>query len=122
MSLLFALAAVTASCSPNPSLAAAAGAERVRAYFAAINAKDAAAIGRFLAPGAIYSNPQVPGMSLADVMNMLLSAPTVMQLEVTEVRAQEDGILVRTRASDGSTAGAVVRLDGGCIRTFTQTP
>ena len=121
MTLLFTIAAaVTASCTPNPSLSGA-GPERVRAYFAAINARDEAAIGRFLAPGATYHNPQVSGMALSAVMDMLLAAPDAMQLEVVGVTDQGGEIQVRTRASDGTPGAARVTLEGGCIRTFFQT-
>jgi len=121
MALLLAMLAVTATCTPSASLANA-GPERVRAYFDAINARNEAAIGRFLLPGATYSNPQVQGIPLAEVMTMLVATPEAERLDVVEATASPSGVLVRTRTPSGSTASALVQVDGGCIRRFSQAP
>ncbi len=120
MSLLLAALAVTATCAPDPSLGAAAAPGRVRAYIAAINARDEAAVGRFLAPGATFSNPQVQGIPLADVMTQLIATPQAEPLEVIEASLEGERVLLRTRTPSGTTATAMVHLNGGCVRAFNQ--
>ncbi len=120
MHLLIAVLSITASCTPDPSLAAR-GPERVRGYFAAINARDAAAIGRFIRPGATFSMPGVPGLPLDEVMAGFIGTPEAEQLEVVEARADGDRVAVRTLAIPSRTpASATVRLDGGCVSRFIQ--
>jgi len=120
MSLLLAMFAVTATCTPNPALANA-GPQRVRAYFAAINSRDEAAIGRFIRAGALYTSPAVEeGMPLAEVMTLMLDTPEAEQLEVTQAQVQNGDVHVRTRTPGGATASANVRLDGGCVTRFAQ--
>jgi hypothetical protein len=119
MSLLLALLSVTATCTPDPTRAGA-GPERVRAYIAAINARDEAAIGRFITPDATFSPPGGAPMPLAEVMTGLLETPGAERLDVIEATAREDGVILRTRSASGSPASAVVRIDGGCIWRFTQ--
>lgn len=120
MSLLLALMAVTATCQPNPSAAGAAP-PRVRAYFAAINARDEAAIGAFLMPGATYESPRGQLMLLAEVMTSLVATPEAERLDVTEATARGGGVFVRTRTPSGSEASAAVRFEGGCLAEFVQT-
>ena len=120
MSLLIALMSVSATCNPDPSLAGA-GPRRVRAYFAAINARDESAIGRFLMPGATYSNARVRRMPLAEVMTSLVATPEAERLDVIEATARGDRVFLRTRTPSGSQASATVRLDGGCLAEFVQT-
>lgn len=120
MSLLLALMSVTATCTPDPALAGA-GPERVRAYIAAINRRDEAAIGRFLKPGATYSAPRIDPLPLAEVMTSLVATPDAEALEVVEATARGDGVILRTRtATSGAAARATVRLDGGCVSRFAQ--
>ncbi len=120
MHLLLALLSVTATCTPDPALAAR-GPERVRAYFAAINARDAAAIGRFIRPGTTFSMPGIAGLPLDEVMTGFIETPQAEQLEVVETRADGDQVTVRTLAVPSRTpASATVRLDGGCVSRFVQ--
>jgi hypothetical protein len=119
MSLLLAMLAVTAACAPDPSLADA-GPQRVRAYFAAVNSRDEAAIGRFIKPGAVYSNPEADGLPLAEVMAQVAELPAEFRLEVVETTVRDGAVFVRTRAIDGSPATATVWLEGGCVIRFVQ--
>lgn len=119
MSLLLALMSVTATCTPDPALADA-GPRRLRDYIAAINTRDEVAIGRFLAPNATFSMPNVDPMPLAEVMTQTVGTPEAERLEVVEATARGDTVVLRTRTPSGATASAAVRLDGGCIRQFTQ--
>lgn len=119
-SIALALAAVTATCTPDPSLAET-GPERVRAFIEAVNGRDPAAIGRFIKPGATYANAQVSGMPLPEVMEMLLAAPNAERLDVVEAMTEGSGVRLRTRTPSGSTASALVQLDGGCVTAFRQT-
>jgi hypothetical protein len=120
VSIALALAAVTATCTPDPSLAQA-GPERVRAFIDAVNSRDPAAIGRFIKPGASYANAQVSGMPLTYVMRRLLEAPNAERLDVAEAVTEGTGVRLRTRTPSGSTASAIIQLDGGCIAAFRQT-
>ncbi len=119
MSLLLALLSVTATCTPDPARAGA-GPARVRAYIAAINARDEAAIGRFITRDATYAGPGMEPMPLADVMTGLLETPGAERLDVTEATASGDGVILRTRSASGAPARALVQIDGGCIWRFTQ--
>jgi len=119
MSLLLNLLSVIASCTPSPALEERKP-EQIRAFISAINARDEAAVGNFLAPGATYSNREVQGISLPTVMTDLISNPAAERLDIVAVTTQDDAVLLRTRTPSGSIAMAVVRLSGGCIRTFHQ--
>ncbi len=119
MSLMLAMLAVTATCMPDPALANA-GPQRVRAYFAAINSRDEAAIGRFIRPGALYSRPGVDRISLAEVMTEVAGLPAEFRLEVVETMIRDGAVFLRTRATDGSAATATVWLEGGCVSRFAQ--
>ncbi len=119
MSLLLALMSVTATCTPDPALAAA-GPQRVRAFIAAINARDEARIGHHLAPGATYSGSGVDAIPLAAVMTDLVATPEAERLDVIGAEARGDDVVLRTRSASGVGASAIVRLDRGCIRRFAQ--
>ena len=101
MSLLLALMAVTATCQPGSS-SADTGPQRLRAYFAAINARDEVAIGRFLAPGATYANHRGQRLPLAEVMTSFVDTPEAERLDVIEATARGGVVLVRTRTPSGS--------------------
>lgn len=120
MHLLLALLPVAATCVPDAALAGE-GAIRVRAYFVAINARDADAVGRFLRPGATYSRPGLEALPLAGVMTQLLETPQAERLDVVEATARGDRVFVRTQTfPSGTRASATVLFDGGCVSRFVQ--
>ncbi|HTU10229.1 MAG TPA: hypothetical protein VMG08_04955 [Allosphingosinicella sp.] len=118
MSLLLALLAVTATCTPDPALAEA-GPQRVRDYIAAINARDQAATGRFIKAGAVYSSPVVAAEPLAEVITRLLEAPNADRLDVVEATPRGAAVYLRTFTAGGRSGRALVELDGGCVTRFT---
>jgi len=118
MTLLLALLSVTATCTPDPALANA-GPQRVRDYIAAINTRDAAAVGRFIKPGAVYSSPVVASDTLVNVLAQLLELPDAEPLEVVEASLYGGGVFLRTRTRSNQSGRAIVELDGGCVTRFT---
>jgi len=118
MSLLLFLLPVTAACTPDPALADA-GPQRVRDYIAALNARDAAATGRFLKSGAVYSSPDVAAAPLDEVLTRLLEMRDAEPMQVIEATPRGGGVYLRTFTRSNATGRALVELDRGCITRFT---
>lgn len=119
MSLLFALATVTASCVPSksPELTRE---EVVDAYLAAMAAHDGATLGKYIKPGA-RALMGTDSMDLAEMMSALNpgTAMTVLDKKFNPDKT----ITVRIRTSNGGDGDEVslsFAQDGGCVVSLTQ--
>lgn len=121
MSLLFALSAVVATCTPNPAFAGS-GEERVRAYLAAVDTRNAAAIGLMITPDSMFGNRDGLSAPLHLVMTNVLTSQAGLRLRVTEVTARGSHFVAQTRANDQTTTEMTVTLDGGCVKSLGIGP
>jgi hypothetical protein len=114
MSLLLALAAVTATCVPSDSPAETRE-EVVDSFFAALAAHDAAAIGKYIKPGA----KMVMGSDSMDLVHSMSALnPNTTLTVLGKTFNQDKTIVVHFSTVTGNVKGepsAIITQEGGCI-------
>lgn len=119
MSLLIALATVTATCTPSATPAETRE-EVVDSFFAALGAHDAAAIGKYIKPGATM----VMGSESMDLAEMMSALNPNMTLTVLDKKFNDDKTIdVHFSTVSGDTkdeTSARITQDGGCITSVAH--